>query len=284
MGKSLYRVLAEIFDDTRTDAVRRVLRDAEIDPNRVDLSGNALDVWFRVEEEAVKLDVARHEGLGRDLAALHLDHPREKPRLGARHRRAPHPHVVPQDAIADEGDALARRPDVPGVQPQTELPARLLDRPRRRHDRRAVVAEDHHVVHVAEVGAHAEPVFHDVIDGVEVAVRPELRREVAEREPHLARVGREEVVAGHVGAARLGHARAQDAVAERAHPRLAQVGGDVLADDGVVDRGEEAFDVEVGVVRVGSRPGGRATRRSEESGRGRTRRRRARAGARWRCR
>ncbi len=58
MGKSLYRVLAEIFDDMRTDAVRRVLRDAEIDPNRVDLSGNALDVWFRVEEEAVKLDVA----------------------------------------------------------------------------------------------------------------------------------------------------------------------------------------------------------------------------------
>jgi hypothetical protein len=92
MGKALYRVLAELFDNTRTEVVRRVLRDAELDASQVDLNGTALDVWFRVEEEAVRFDAVQrlvraaeaelggaHEGLRAALDAMVDDGARLQP-------------------------------------------------------------------------------------------------------------------------------------------------------------------------------------------------------------
>lgn len=71
-----------------------------------------------------------------------------------------------------------------------------LDLPQDRPELGLLLAEDHEVVHVSEIGAAAEMLLHEVVQWVEIEVGEELAREVADRQaaPPLDR--REEIVAG----------------------------------------------------------------------------------------
>ena len=115
------------------------------------------------------------------------------------------------DDEAEPGDAGVHRQHLrPGLvndQPQSSQP--LDDRRLPRPQRALVVAEQGEVVDVAEIGAAAEFARHELIEGMQVAVGPELRGEIADRQPPRPADGKQ-VVAGkaHIAVFVVEHAAA----------------------------------------------------------------------------
>jgi len=119
----------------------------------------------------------------RETALSHRAGEGREPFFGASDARTTNAHVVLEDAKTKEVDALARVADAPRVESQPLPLERLLERVHLLFDGAPVVPKEGHVVHVAEVRAHPQPVFRAVVDRREVSVREVLAREVADGQP-----------------------------------------------------------------------------------------------------
>ena len=111
---------------------------------------------------------------------------------------------------------------------------------------RLLVAEQGEIVDVAEIGAAAELARHELIEGVQVAVGPELRGEIADRQTPRPADG-EQVVAGkaHVAVFVVEHAAAagDDGLDQRHDVRLRDLPAEDGEQDRVIDRREMLHDV-----------------------------------------
>ena len=118
---------------------------------------------------------------------------------------------------------------------------------------RLAVAEQREIVHVAQVGRAAQLALDEMIEGIEIAVRPELRGQIADRQAART-AGGEQVVAGkpdhrvllvqHAGAA------GQDRVDQPQHRLVADHLGQAFAQDGVIQRRKVLDDVQAQHVAI----------------------------------
>ncbi|MBI4706179.1 MAG: SUMF1/EgtB/PvdO family nonheme iron enzyme, partial [Deltaproteobacteria bacterium] len=174
----------------------------------------------------------------------------------ARDRAASDPDAARQDAEAQERDARACGLHRPRVKPQPQPLGRALELGCPGGERLALVGEEQHVVHVAQVGADAQPVLGAVVERREEAVGEVLARQVADGQAHGAAERREQVVAREVPARRLelGGARLEDAGADFDRARAGDVAREKREQDGVVDAREHLAHVEVHEEAVAARP------------------------------
>ncbi len=98
-----------------------------------------------------------------------------------------------------------------------------------------------------------QPIFHDVIDRIEVAVSEQLRDETAERQADHPREWREEIVTCEVTYPSDAASR-EDQLADVAQSASRQVSRELLANDRMVNRREELLDVEAYPPAIRSRP------------------------------
>ena len=91
--------------------------------------------------------------------------------------------MVGQENDTEEIDSLAVLPDgdFPGVQRESEpVSQKGRDGWKRPLERRDILRNDHEIVGVADVVAYAQIVLDELVEFVEVDVREELRRQVAD--------------------------------------------------------------------------------------------------------
>ena len=127
-----------------------------------------------------------------------------------------------------------RRPAAPRWRPATPTAARLSS------------PNSSEVVHIAHVARAAQLALDEVVERIHVAVGPELAGQVADGQAARTVDGKE-IVAGEVDHVVLfaEHADAalQNPVAEPEHPFVFDLARQDVAQDGVIDAGEELADV-----------------------------------------
>ncbi|MCY1427655.1 hypothetical protein D9M71_435120 [compost metagenome] len=117
--------------------------------------------------------------------------------------------------------------------------------------------QQHEVVDVADVMPRAQPVFDELVEGVQVDVGEELAAEVADRQAPVTRLADQALVLGHaveqagraaqlVVLARVVH---QDLQGQGAPFRFRDAVGQLLGEDALVDADEEVGQVALQVVR-----------------------------------
>ena len=195
--------------------------------------------------------------------------PRQPPAKGA-HAALAREAVAGVDDAAQEVDALGASLQHGFVRVQGEAEAlvqKRLDRQALPVEGGAVIAQQHEVVHIAQVGAHLEAVFHELVEFVEVDVGKELAGEAANGQAHPGRgvvegfVRRnpreQDAVAALVGR-RVDGRLHQDGAGHLVEPRsqlrgkgqAGQVGPPQREQAVPVDTGKKSADVELAVIAV----------------------------------
>ena len=109
-------------------------------------------------------------------------------------------------------------------------------------------------LHVSQISAEAQAILYQVVHGRQVSVGPELRGEVAERQPDPAQVRCEQVVAGEIGSLGLALARVQYPGAQLGQEGFCRVPLPLPPEYLVVDRGKVPADIEPDPVAEAPRP------------------------------
>ncbi len=155
--------------------------------------------------------------------------------------------MVGVDDEAEEGDAFGHRSRVDaGVDSEAQAGATFDDGPMPIPQHALVVAETDKIIHETHIGRAAQFPFDEVIEGIQIAVGPELAGEVANWQPP-GPVDGKEIVAGEVDAvvllAQQPFTTAQYLIDQPQHLVIVDLASQDGSEHGVVDSGKKLLNI-----------------------------------------